>query len=111
MFRLLRHSVLAALPIFVVTLTFQAQETLTSASVTGRVVDPSGLVVPQAKVTAVATATNLKYTVVTDQQGRFRVPYLPIGEICLLCAINRFRTGFAQNSVNGWCGLRPDSAG
>jgi len=94
MFRFLRHCVLAALPIFVVTLTFHAQETLTSASVTGRVVDPSGLVVPQAKVTAVATATNLKYTVVTDQQGRFRVPYLPIGEY----AFSAQSTGFAPVS-------------
>lgn len=57
-----------------------AQETLTSASVTGRVVDPSGAAIPKANVTATAAATNQTYSVVTDQQGRFRVPYLPIGE-------------------------------
>jgi Carboxypeptidase regulatory-like domain/TonB dependent receptor len=57
-----------------------AQETLTNASVTGRVVDPDGAAVPHAAVEALATATNQNYTAQTDGQGRFRLPYLPVGE-------------------------------
>ena len=64
-------------------LLLHAQETLTSASVTGRVVDPSGAAIPKVNSAAVAIATNQKYTVVKDQQGRFRVPYLPVGEYTL----------------------------
>ena len=57
-----------------------AQETLTNASVTGRVVDPTGAVVLRASIKALAIATNQSYTVQTDGQGRFRLSYLPAGE-------------------------------
>jgi hypothetical protein len=57
-----------------------AQETLTNASVTGRVVDPSGAVVAGATITAIQIATNQSQTLQTDGQGRFRLPYLPVGE-------------------------------
>lgn len=57
-----------------------AQETLTNASVTGRVVDPAGAAIPRATVTALQPATNQSYTAETDGQGRFRLPYLPLGE-------------------------------
>ena len=57
-----------------------AQQTLNNASVTGRVIDPSGAVVARTTVTAVQVATNQSYVVQTDGQGRFRLPYLPVGE-------------------------------
>lgn len=63
-----------------VSICLHAQETLTSASVTGRVLDPSGALIAQAHVIATAQATNQSYAVTTDQQGRFRIPYLPGGE-------------------------------
>lgn len=56
-----------------------AQETLTTASVTGRVVDSSGALIPRATVTALALATNQTHTVDTDSQGRFRIPFLTSG--------------------------------
>lgn len=56
-----------------------AQETLTTASVTGRVLDPSGAAISHASVTALAVATNQPRTVQTDEQGRFRLPFLPVG--------------------------------
>jgi hypothetical protein len=59
--------------------TARAQETLTTASVTGRVMDSSGAVIPNATVKAVALATNQSYTATTDTQGRFRIPFLAIG--------------------------------
>src|SRR5205814_8644871 len=55
-------------------------ETLASASVTGRVLDPSGAVVPNSTVKALAVATNQIYTVQADEQGRLRIPYLPVGQ-------------------------------
>ena len=57
-----------------------AQESLTSASLTGRVVDPSGAAVPRATVLALQMATNQSYSARTDSQGRYRLPYLPVGQ-------------------------------
>jgi hypothetical protein len=56
-----------------------AQETVHSASVSGRVTDPSDAVVEGALVTARQTDTNLTRTAMTDQSGRFRFPYLKVG--------------------------------
>ena len=70
------------------------QETLTTASVTGRVLDPSGAAIPQAFVAAREITTNATQTIQTDGQGRFRLPYLPVGTY-------RFTThaaGFAETT-------------
>lgn len=67
-----------------------AQETLTNASVTGRVLDPAGSVIPHAMITATAIATNQAYTAETDSQGRFRLPYLPVGEYRIDALANDF---------------------
>jgi hypothetical protein len=56
-----------------------AQETVNYASVSGRVLDPSGAVVTGAQVTARQTETNLTAAVETDGEGRFRFPYLKVG--------------------------------
>ncbi len=56
-----------------------AQETSNSASVGGRVTDPTGGVVARAQVGARQTDTNLTRTTTTDQEGRFRFPYLKVG--------------------------------
>jgi len=56
-----------------------AQENINSASVSGRVTDPSGDVVAGAQVTARQTDTNQARTATTDQEGRFRFAYLKIG--------------------------------
>jgi hypothetical protein len=57
----------------------EAQETINYASVSGRVTDPSGGVVADAKVTARQTDTNLAGETATDAEGRFRFPYLKVG--------------------------------
>ena len=57
----------------------KAQETVNSASVSGRVTDPSGDVVQGAQVTARQTDTNLTRSAMTDQEGRFRFSYLKVG--------------------------------
>jgi hypothetical protein len=56
-----------------------AQQSVDYASVSGRVTDPSGAVVPGARVTVRHTQTNVAGTTVADRDGRFRFPYLRIG--------------------------------
>ena len=57
----------------------RAQETVNYASVSGRVTDPSGAVIPGAQVTARQIDTNLTGEAITDVEGRFRFPYLKVG--------------------------------
>ena len=57
-----------------------AQETVNNASFSGRVADPSGAVIGGATVTARAVATGITSTAVTDGTGRFRFPYLQVGQ-------------------------------
>lgn len=56
-----------------------AQETINSASVSGRVTDPSGSVIPGAQVIARQTETNLTSSTTTDTYGRFRFATLRLG--------------------------------
>ena len=56
-----------------------AQQSVDVGSVSGRVTDQSGAVVTDAQVTARQTQTNLTTTTTTDQDGRFRLPYLRVG--------------------------------
>lgn len=74
--RALVFVVFAVLPLF-------AQQTVTMASLTGRVEDPSGAVIPNVAVIAANTETGQKYKTVTDKEGRFRIPYLPVGRYIL----------------------------
>jgi hypothetical protein len=56
-----------------------AQQSVDVASVSGRVIDPSGAVVAGAQVAARHVDTNVTATTATDAEGRFRLPYLKIG--------------------------------
>jgi hypothetical protein len=59
--------------------TAAGQETVNFASVSGRVTDPQGAVIRGASVTARHTETNVTATATSDDEGRFRFPYLRIG--------------------------------
>jgi len=56
-----------------------AQESINYASLAGRVTDAQGASVAGAEVTARHTGTNLKASAVTEQDGRFRFPFLKVG--------------------------------
>ncbi len=56
-----------------------AQQSVDYASVSGRVADPQGSVVPGAHVMARRTETNETAETVTDSAGRFRFPHLKVG--------------------------------
>jgi hypothetical protein len=72
-------AVLPAVPLF-------AQSTITHASLSGRVVDPTGAVVPQAAVRATSRERGQAFAAVTDGQGRFRLLYLPVDTYDLVVA-------------------------
>ena len=57
-----------------------AQESIQYGSIGGRVEDPSGAVVRGAKVTSRQKATNITSALLTDNDGRFRFPYLSVGD-------------------------------
>jgi hypothetical protein len=57
----------------------RAQDAINFATVSGRVTDSQGAVVPAAQVTARQTETNVTTETRTDSAGRFRFPYLRIG--------------------------------
>ena len=68
-----------ALALCASSVSLHAQETVSTASVSGRVTDPHGAVVPGARVVARQTETNLTREAVTDEGGRFRLSYLRTG--------------------------------
>ena len=57
-----------------------AQESVNYASIGGVVTDASGAVVQGAQVTARQLETNLASSANTDRDGRFRFPYLRVGQ-------------------------------
>ena len=68
-----------------------AQQTIDSATISGRVVDPSGAVVPGADVMARNIETNVTTAVATDDDGRFRFPYLRVGRYEVRVHLTGFR--------------------
>lgn len=65
--------------LFICVLHVRAQQTVTSATLSGRVEDASGAVVSGASLTASNLETNQKQTATTDYDGRYRFPYLQVG--------------------------------
>ena len=56
-----------------------AQQTVTSATLSGRIADPGGASISGAILTATNPETNQKQLATSDGEGRFRFPYLPVG--------------------------------
>jgi len=86
-----RHSCMAAGATFVLLAALHAQQTINSASLSGRVTDPAGRVVQNATITATQLATHSIHTTATDAEGRFRFPYLAIGSY----QVTATQSGFA----------------
>jgi hypothetical protein len=70
---------LFAICVCVMTRALAAQETINYGTISGRVTDPQGAVVPGASVTVKQSETNLTRDTLTDPEGRFRFPYLRVG--------------------------------
>src|SRR5689334_19421777 len=75
----------AALLSIVSAQTFQAQ-------ITGVVKDPSGSLIPNAKVVATNTATGVAYSTESNAQGIYRLLALPPGQYKITTSIAGFKT-------------------
>ena len=56
-----------------------AQQTVTSATLSGRVEDEHGAVISGAVVTATNLETNQQFSATSDRQGHFKFPILRVG--------------------------------
>jgi hypothetical protein len=69
----------------------------TSATITGRVTDQQGLVVPGAQVQVINILTNISYAGETNEDGLYRIPNLPPGEYRVIVQ----KQGFASIAKPG----------
>src|SRR5690349_787539 len=69
-----------------------AQETINYASIAGQVTDQLGGTIAGAMVTAREVDTNVALTTTTDQQGRFRFPFLKVGVYEVTVRLQGFAT-------------------
>jgi hypothetical protein len=60
-----------------------AQQTVTTATISGRVEDSNGAAVGGAKLTITSLETNYRQMTVSDEEGRYRFSYLPVGAYLL----------------------------
>jgi hypothetical protein len=96
---MLRHFFVLFLIAFlsvIVTTKSQAQS-ITSGDITGTVTDPSGAVVPNAKVIVTNVSTNASQSTATTQQGNYRFAFLPQGRY----NVNVTATGFQSLQLRG----------
>jgi hypothetical protein len=69
-----------------------------TAQITGTVRDSSGGVLPGVDVTATQTQTNFSRSAVTDENGNYTLPNLPVGPYRLQATLSGFRT-FVQTGI------------
>jgi len=62
----------------------------TSAKLSGSVTDPSGAIVPHAKITAINTGTGLAVTIQSDGAGNYAFNSLPPGQYTLSTTLDGF---------------------
>ncbi len=75
-----------------------AQGQRTTATIYGLVEDPSGAVVPQAKVAVANVDTGYQQTAVTDPRGEFTVSFLPVGRYRVQVEAAGFKA-FSQSGI------------
>jgi len=77
-----------------------AQQSVDLASISGRVTDATGGVLPDVEVTARHLDTNITSTVMTGADGRFRLPSLRIGRYQVTAHRDGFRDSARQLTLN-----------
>jgi len=68
-----------------------------TATMTGTITDPTGAVVPNAKVVATNTATNLKYETQSNDSGLYTLVFLPVGPYTVAVELSGFKRATAGN--------------
>src|ERR1700679_1365306 len=70
---------------------------ITTGTITGTVMDPSGAAIPNAQVTAISTGQGTQRSATSGSAGEFSFYSVPIGQYTLTISAS----GFAQATVNG----------
>ena len=70
---------------------------ITTTTMVGTVADKSGAVVPNVRVTATNTGTNLERSVNTNEQGEYRIEFLPVGEYTVTVEAPGFKKFLRKN--------------
>jgi hypothetical protein len=78
----------------------RGQQNVTSATLTGRIEDARGAVISGAYITATHLETNQQLTATSDQEGRYRFPYLRVGAYDLKVDAQGFSTTTKQLTVS-----------
>ena len=82
----------------------------TGGSISGTVIDPSGAVIPGAVLRLVNTGQQTVYQVISDRQGFYSFPNLPVGRYELTISANKFATQRKTNlTVDTDSALRVDA--
>src|SRR5437773_6106338 len=84
--------------LLVSTLACSAAWAQSTAQISGVVKDQSGAILPGVDVSATQTATGAKRTAVTNENGAFALPNLPIGPYMLEASLPGFRT-YVQTGI------------
>lgn len=66
--------------LFLLSIPASAQQSIDSATLTGRVEDQTGAVIVNAKITATNIEKNLSWTATTNVQGAYQFLFLPVGK-------------------------------
>ena len=74
----------------------------------GTVTDPSGAVIPGAKVTVTSSTTGSKKTVTTDSSGRWFIANMPTGEVKIEIAHHGFKTASGRYDRDATTPLETD---
>ena len=72
--------------------TFAYAQGATTQTLSGSVVDASGAVIPGADITAKHTGTGIAYNAVSNGEGLFSLPSLPVGTYSVTVTLQGFKT-------------------
>ncbi|MDE0103344.1 MAG: TonB-dependent receptor [Bryobacterales bacterium] len=83
---------LVALSLLTLALASTSLGQVTTATIYGRVQDPTGAVIPGAEATAVNDLTGIAKAATSDARGEFTIPFLTVGEYTLRVTSSGFKT-------------------
>ena len=88
-------------PLFVIALLLAiplaASAQVTTATIVGKVTDPSGAIVPGAEVTASNRETGLKRTTVSGDDGTYRLEFMPVGKYSVEVIYSGFKKAYVSD--------------
>src|SRR5258705_9445530 len=87
-----RISLLALTVLILLSCSAHAQQTVTSASLSGKVTDENGSIVAGSSLVITSLETNQTRNAITEADGRYHFAYLPVGSYQLLVTATGFAT-------------------